>query len=63
MTFIDVYITCLDRSVAETIARACVTERLAACANIGSPITRAAVKTPMITMEIANQPTLNPSCW
>lgn len=39
MTFIDVYITCPDRTVAETIARACVTERLAACANIGSPIT------------------------
>jgi periplasmic divalent cation tolerance protein len=39
MTFIDVYITCPDRSVAETIARACISERLAACANIGSPIT------------------------
>ena len=39
MKFIDVYITCPDRTVAETIARACVTERLAACANIGAPIT------------------------
>lgn len=39
MQFIDVYITCPDEAVAETIARACVTERLAACANIGAPLT------------------------
>lgn len=40
MQFIDVYITCPDRTVAEAIAHACVTERLAAaCANIGAPVT------------------------
>jgi periplasmic divalent cation tolerance protein len=38
MRFIDVLITCPDRASAETIARACVEERLAACANIGSAI-------------------------
>ncbi len=36
--FIDVLITCPDRTTAETIGRACVSERLAACANVGSPI-------------------------
>jgi periplasmic divalent cation tolerance protein len=36
--FIDVLITCPDRRTAETIARACVEERLAACANISGPI-------------------------
>lgn len=39
MRFIDVHITCPDTVCAETIARACVTERLAACANIGAPVT------------------------
>jgi periplasmic divalent cation tolerance protein len=39
MTFIDVLITCPDRASAETIARACVDERLAACANIGGDVT------------------------
>lgn len=34
MTFIDVLITCPDRASAETIARACIGERLAACATI-----------------------------
>ncbi len=38
MTFIDVLITCPDRATAETIARACLGERLAACANIGGDI-------------------------
>lgn len=38
MTFIDVLITCPDRNCAEKIARACIDERLAACANIGAPI-------------------------
>jgi periplasmic divalent cation tolerance protein len=38
MRFIDVLITCPDRAVAETIARACIDERLAACANIGGEI-------------------------
>lgn len=37
--FIDVLITCPDRQTAETVARACVEERLAACANIGGAIT------------------------
>lgn len=36
--FIDVTITCPDRTTAETIGRACVEERLAACANIGAPL-------------------------
>lgn len=35
MKFIDVLVTCPDRASAETIARALVEERLAACANIG----------------------------
>lgn len=39
MTFIDVLITCPDRASAEAIARACIDERLAACANIGDPVT------------------------
>jgi periplasmic divalent cation tolerance protein len=39
MRFIDVMVTCPDRACAETIARACVEERLAACANIGSGVT------------------------
>jgi len=36
--FIDVLITCPDRACAESIARACVEARLAACANIGGEI-------------------------
>ena len=39
MQFIDVLVTCPDRASAEAIARACVSERLAACANIGSGMT------------------------
>lgn len=39
MQFIDVLITCPDRDSAEAIARACVGERLAACANIGAGVT------------------------
>src|SRR5690349_2328333 len=38
MMFIDVLITCPNRAGAETIARACVGERLAACANIGGDV-------------------------
>ena|SRR5689334_1572200 len=38
MRFIDVLITCPDRTSAEGIARACVEERLAACANIGAGV-------------------------
>jgi periplasmic divalent cation tolerance protein len=38
MKFIDVYVTCPDRQTASRIARACVDERLAACANIGEAI-------------------------
>jgi len=38
MRFVDVMVTCPDRALAETIARACVGERLAACANIGAGI-------------------------
>jgi len=38
MKFIDVLVTCPDRASAETIARALVEERLAACANIGAGI-------------------------
>jgi periplasmic divalent cation tolerance protein len=36
--FIDVLVTCPDRDAAEAIARACVGERLAACANIGGEV-------------------------
>lgn len=39
MTFIDILITCPDRASAETIARACIEQRLAACASIGGPMT------------------------
>lgn len=39
MNFIDVLVTCPDRACAEAIARACVEEKLAACANIGPGIT------------------------
>ncbi|MEQ1609496.1 MAG: divalent-cation tolerance protein CutA [Hyphomonadaceae bacterium] len=39
MTFIDVLITCPDRASAEAIARACLEERLVACANIGGKVT------------------------
>lgn len=39
MSFIDIVITCPDRAGAETIARACMEERLAACANIGGSVT------------------------
>jgi periplasmic divalent cation tolerance protein len=38
MKFIDVLVTCPDHASAETIARALVDERLAACANIGAGI-------------------------
>ena len=38
MQFIDVLITCPDRQTASRIARVCVDERLAACANIGEAI-------------------------
>ncbi|HEV7694411.1 MAG TPA: divalent-cation tolerance protein CutA [Hyphomonadaceae bacterium] len=38
MKFIDVYVTCSDRQTAARIARVCVDERLAACANIGEAI-------------------------
>jgi periplasmic divalent cation tolerance protein len=38
MKFIDVYVTCPDRQTAARIARVCVDERLAACANIGEAI-------------------------
>ena len=38
MKFIDVYVTCPDRQTAARIARVCVEERLAACANIGEAI-------------------------
>ena len=39
MSFIDILIICPDRAGAETIARACVEERLAACASIGGGVT------------------------
>ncbi len=39
MQFIDILITCPDRACALAIARALVSERLAACANIGGDIT------------------------
>lgn len=39
MRFIDVMITCPDRACAEAIAKACVGERLAACANITAGVT------------------------
>jgi periplasmic divalent cation tolerance protein len=38
MRFIDILITCPDREQAESIARACLEQKLAACANIGAPI-------------------------
>jgi periplasmic divalent cation tolerance protein len=38
MQFIDVLVTCPDRAVADAIGRACVEERLAACANIGGEV-------------------------
>lgn len=38
MTFIDVLIPCPDRTSAEAIARACINERLAACASIGGEV-------------------------
>ena len=38
MKCIDVLVTCPDRTSAESIARACVEKRLAACANIGGEI-------------------------
>ena len=38
MQFIDILITCPDRQTASRIARICVDERLAACANIGEAI-------------------------
>jgi periplasmic divalent cation tolerance protein len=39
--FIDVWVNCPDRTVAETIAADCVERRLAACANILAPIASA----------------------
>jgi periplasmic divalent cation tolerance protein len=39
MRFIDVLVTCPDFACAETIARSCVSDKLAACANVGGPIT------------------------
>ena len=39
MKFIDALVTCPDRASAETIARALVEERRAACANIGAGVT------------------------
>lgn len=38
MKFMDVLVTCPDRTTAEQIAMACVERRLAACANIGNAI-------------------------
>jgi periplasmic divalent cation tolerance protein len=38
MQFIDILITCPDRQTASRIARVCIGERLAACANIGEAI-------------------------
>jgi periplasmic divalent cation tolerance protein len=38
MQFIDVLVMCPDHACAEAIARACVEERLAACANIGAGV-------------------------
>ena len=38
MKFVDVYVTCPNRQTAARIARTCVDERLAACANIGEQI-------------------------
>jgi periplasmic divalent cation tolerance protein len=38
MQFMDVLVTCPDRQTASRIARVCVVERLAACANIGEQI-------------------------
>lgn len=39
MQFIDILVTCPNRDSAMVIARALVSERLAACANIGGDIT------------------------
>ena len=36
MQFIDVRFACCNRAVAESLARALLHERLAACANIGA---------------------------
>lgn len=36
--YVDVWVNCPDRAVAERIADACVARRLAACANIFSPV-------------------------
>ncbi len=36
--FVDIWINCPDRAVAEAIAQAAVEARLAACANILSPV-------------------------
>jgi periplasmic divalent cation tolerance protein len=36
--FVDVWVNCPDAEVAARVAEACVTERLAACANIFGPI-------------------------
>jgi len=38
MKFVDIYVTCPNRQTAARIARTCVEERLAACANIGEQI-------------------------
>lgn len=37
--FIDVWVNCPDRGIAEAVAGACVEEGLAACANIFAPVT------------------------
>ena len=37
--FIDIWVNCPDRETAGRIADACVSDRLAACANILAPIT------------------------
>lgn len=38
MTFLDVMVACPDRETAMAIARSVVSERLAACANVGAEI-------------------------
>ncbi|WP_309086149.1 divalent-cation tolerance protein CutA [Chelativorans sp.] len=38
LRFIDIWVNCPDRGTAERIAEVCVSERLAACANILAPI-------------------------
>ena len=38
MQFIDIIVTCPDRACALTLARALVSERLVACANVGGEV-------------------------